>query len=76
MNFHLCLNIPISSWCFTDEMKARSPQQSMGVNDVKVTDEDGFLSCSMTIKAKNIIMRERIWINRVAQRDSLSKSVQ
>ena len=27
------------------------------------------------IKAKNIIMKERTWINRVAQRDSLSKSV-
>ena len=37
-------------------------------NDVKVTDEDGFLSCSMMIKAK-IIMMERIWINRVPQRD-------
>ena len=27
----------------------------------------------MMIKAKNIIMKERIWINHVAQRDSLSK---
>ena len=26
---------------------------------MKVTDEDGFLSCSMMIKAKNIIMKER-----------------
>ena len=32
------------------------------VTDVKVTDEDGFLSCSMMIKAKNIVMKERIWI--------------
>ena len=38
-------------------------------NDVKVTDEDGFLSRSMTIKAKIITMKERIWTNRVAQRD-------
>ena len=36
---------------------------------MKVTDEDGFLSRSMMIKAKNIIMKERIWINRVPQRD-------
>ena len=50
-------------------MKARSPEKFMDVSDVKVTDEDGFLSCSMMIKAKNIIMKERIWINRVAQRD-------
>ena len=32
----------------------------MDVCDVKVTDEDGFL-----VKAKNTIMKERIWINRV-----------
>ena len=34
------------------------------------------VSRSTMIKAKNIIMKERTWINRVAQRDSLSKSVQ
>ena len=39
----------------------------MDVSDVKVTDEDGFLSRSM-VKAKNI-MKERIWINRVVERD-------
>ena len=38
-------------------------------SDVKVTDEDDFLFRSMMIKAKNIIMKERTWINRVAQRD-------
>ena len=37
----------------------------MNVNDLKVSDEDGLLSRSMMIKAKNIIMKERIWINRV-----------
>ena len=37
----------------------------MNVSDVKITDEDGFLSRNMTIKAKNIIMKERIWINAV-----------
>ena len=41
----------------------------MDVSDVKVTDEDCFLSRSMMIKAKNTIMKERTWINRVAQRD-------
>ena len=29
----------------------------------EVTDEDGFLSHSMMIKAKDTIMKERIWIN-------------
>ena len=45
-------------------MKARSPAKFMDVSYAKVTDEDGFLSCSMMINAKNIIMKERIWINR------------
>ena len=42
-------------------------------NDVKVTDEDGFLSCSMMINANNRIVKERIWINRVAQRDDMKR---
>ena len=37
-------------------------------NDLKVTDEDDFPSCSMMIKAKNIIMKERMWNNRVDER--------
>ena len=44
-------------------------EKSINVSDVNVTDEDDFLSHSMMIKAKNIIMKERTWINRVAQRD-------
>ena len=39
--------------------------KSMNVSDVKMTDEDSFLSNSTMIKAKNIIMQERIWINGV-----------
>ena len=38
------------------------------MSDVKVTDEDGLLSRSMMIKASNTIMKERIWINRVASK--------
>ena len=49
-------------------MKAHK-EKSMNVSDVNVTDEDDFLSRSMMIKAKNIIMKERTWINRVTQRD-------
>ena len=41
----------------------------MDVTCVKVSDEDDFLSRGMMIKAKNLIMKERIWINRAAQRD-------
>ena len=43
----------------------------MDVSDVKVTDEDDFLSRSMMIKEKNIIMKERTWINRVVSEMSL-----
>ena len=38
----------------------------MDVSDVNVSDEDGYLSRSMTINANNKIVKERIWINRVA----------
>ena len=48
--------------------KAHS-EKYMNVSDVNVTDEDDFLSRSTMIKAKNIIMKERTWIDRVAQRD-------
>ena len=37
----------------------------MNMSDVKITDEEGFLSRRRMIKAKNIIMKERIWINAV-----------
>ena len=46
--------------------KARSPEKFMDVSDVNVSDEDGYLSRSMTINANNKIVKERIWINRVA----------
>ena len=58
-NSHLCLQF----------LRVELMERGHHGNDVKVSDEDGFLSCSMMIKAKNIIMKERIWINRVAQRD-------
>ena len=47
-------------------MKARSPVKFMDVCDVKVIDEDGFLVGNKVSKAKNTIMKERIWINRAA----------
>ena len=47
-------------------MKARSPEQIVDVCDETVTEVDGFLSRSMMIKAKNTLMKERIWFNRVA----------
>ena len=69
MNFHLCLSAPSNSLWEALEMRARSPDKFMDVSDVKMTGEDGFLSRSMMIKTKNIIIKERIWINRIAQRD-------
>ena len=44
MNFHLCLSIPINSLWEALEMKAWSPEKFVDVSDVKVLDEDGFLS--------------------------------
>ena len=41
-------------------MKAWSPDKFMKVTSVKVSGEDGFLSNSMMIKAKNTIMQECI----------------
>ena len=38
----------------------------MNASDEEVSEEDGSLSRSMTIKAINTIMTERIWTNRVA----------
>ena len=38
----------------------------MHVSNVKMSDEDDFLSHTMTIKPNNTIVKERIWVNRVA----------
>ena len=43
-------------------MKAWSQDKFMKVTSVNVSDENDFLSHSMMIKEKNIIMEERIWI--------------
>ena len=45
-------------------------------SQVKVTDEDGLLSRSMMIKANNTIMKERIWINRVASKVVFQPGIQ
>ena len=61
MNFHVFFQT------FSKKLKARSPDKFMDVtNDLKVTDEDDVLSCSLMIKAKNIIMKEQIWITSVS----------
>ena len=73
--YHLCSGLLNNSLWEAHEMKAHS-EKSMNVSDVKVTDEDGYLSRSKTIKANNKIVKERIWItvkltiqNRVAKVD-------
>ena len=55
-------------------MKAQSSEKFIDVSDVKVTDEAGYLSRNMTIRANlnddsqfnNKMVKERIWINRFA----------
>ena len=49
-----------------DERVIAARDEFMDVNDEEVSDEDGCLSRSMTIKAHRRIMRERITISRVA----------
>ena len=58
--YHFCLNLPSKSLWEALEIKAWSPDKFMDVTSVKVSDEDGFLSNSMMIKAKNTIVNERI----------------
>ena len=36
-------------------------EKFMDVSDVQVSDEDGYMSRSMTIKANSKIVNERIW---------------
>jgi len=58
--YHLCFRLPINSLWEALEMKAWSPNKFMDVTSVMMTAEDIFLSRSMMIKAKNILMEERI----------------
>ena len=77
MNF--CAQDEKSGTCWnSSKHNTRSITQMMQVNwNVMVSSRNRkHVSNSLMIKAKNIIMKERIWINHVAQRDSLSKSVQ
>ena len=47
----------------------------MNASDEEVSDVDGCLSRSMTIKAVNTIMTERIWIDWAASGDCVSAYV-
>ena len=57
-------------------MNARSSETFTDICDKKVTDMDGFLSNSMMIKAKNTLVQERIWINRVARESVFQPFIQ
>ena len=54
-----------------DERVIAARDEFMVVNDEEMSDEDGCLSRSMTIKAHRRIMKERIMISRVAREVSL-----
>ena len=56
-----------------DERVIAPRDQFMDVNDEEVSDEDGCLSRSMTIKAHRRITRERIMISRVASEVSFQR---
>ena len=57
-----------------DERVIAARDEFMDVNDEEVSDEDGCLSRSMTIKAHRRFMRERIMISRVASEVSFQLS--
>ena len=54
---HLCSNLLSNCSWEALEMKVYS-EKSMNVSDVKVTDEDGYLSRSKTITANNKTVKE------------------
>ena len=72
--FAVVLNSAKNSFDSTSGMIADAPSHDervigvedkfMNASDEEVSDEDGCLSRSMTIKACRRIVRERIWINR------------
>jgi len=69
--YHFCLSIPVIS-LWEDFRNESSLRKFMNVSDMQVPDEDDHhdeLSRSKTIKANTKIVKERTWINRVAQRD-------
>ena len=53
-----------------DERVIAARDEFMDVSDEEVSDENGCLSRSMTIKARRKIMRERVMISRVASEAS------
>ena len=55
-----------ASNCRSPRLLGRSLEKYMDVSDVKVSEDDTFLSHSMAVRAINTTMKERIWMNRVA----------
>jgi hypothetical protein len=60
------LDVNIDALWAALDVKARSPEKFMDVTSVTVSDEDGFLLRSMTLRSNNKTVRERIRIDRVA----------
>ena len=55
-----------TSPCRLPRLLGRSPEKLTDVRDVKMSEEDDFQFHTMTIKPNNTIVKERIWVNRVA----------
>ena len=69
-NFHLCFEH--SQRLITrnrTRTEATEWTDTVNVSDVKMTDDDSFLSRSMMIKIKNIIMKERMWTGLVTSKN-------
>ena len=63
--YHLCLSIATNTLREALKVKARSPDKFMNVNDMQVSDEDGYVTRKLTITANSKIVNVRIWINPV-----------
>ena len=64
--YHLCLSIATNSLWEEQNVKASSPDLSMNVSDMQVSDEDGQMTRNFWRSAANSkIVSVRIWINSV-----------
>ena len=59
-------NVHVDAVWEARNMENGSPEKSMNVSNVKVSDEEWFLFRDVTIKANTKLVKERCWITRVA----------
>ena len=66
--YHFCLSSSINSSWEALNVKARSPDKFMDVSDMQVSNEDGYMTSNLTVRANSKIVNVRIWINLVTSK--------